>query len=133
VVLHPDQAVIDQAKSVVESWLANMGLTLKSSKTRIVHTLDPLGDEPPGFAFLGFTVRQYRVSKYVSRRKRDGTPYGFKVLITPSKDATQRHYAALRGSVSSGKMLSQGVLIARLNKVIQGWARYYRGVAAQAT
>ena len=110
-----------------------MGLTLKPSKTRIVHTLDALGGEAPGFAFLGFTVRQHRVGRYASRRKRDGTPYGFKVLITPSKEATQRHYAAVRSSVRSSRMLSQSVLIARLNKVIQGWARYYRSVAAQAT
>jgi len=133
VVLHPNQAVIDTAKSVVEAWLADMGLTLKPSKTRIVHTLDPLDGEAPGFAFLGFTVRQYRVGKYKSRTGRNGRPYGFKVLITPSKDATQRHYADLRGIVTSGKMLSQSVLITRLNRVIQGWSRYYRGVVAKAT
>jgi len=133
VVLHPNQAVIDKAKSVVEAWLADMGLTLKPSKTRIVHTLDPLGSEAPGFAFLGFTVRQYRVSKYKSRKGRNGTPSGFKALITPSKDATQRHYADLRSIVTGGKMLSQSVLITRLNRVIQGWSRYYRGVVAKAT
>jgi len=133
VVLHPDQTVIDTAKGVVESWLADMGLTLKPSKTRIAHTLDPLGSEAPGFAFLGFTVRQYRVGKYKSRKGRTGRPYGFKVLITPSKDATQRHYADLRSIVTGGKMLSQSVLITRLNRVIQGWSRYYRGVVAKAT
>jgi len=131
VVLHPNQAVIDTAKSVVEAWLADMGLTLKPSKTRIVHTLDPLGSEAPGFAFLGFTVRQYRVGKYKSRTGRNGTPYGFKVLITPSKDATQRHYADLRSIVTGGKMLSQSVLITRLNRVIQGWSHYYRVVGGQ--
>jgi len=98
-----------------------MGLTLKPSKTRIVHTLDPLGDEAPGFSFLGFTVRQFRVSTYASRRSRTGRPYGFKVIITPSKEAVQRHYADLRSIVIGGRMLSQSALIVRLNTVIPGW------------
>ena len=133
VVLHPEYTVIEKAKSSVESWLADMGLTLKPSKTRIVHTLDPLGDEAPGFSFLGFTVRQFRVSTYASRRSRTGRPYGFKVLITPSKEAVQRHYADLRSIVIGGRMLSQSALIVRLNTVIPGWSRYYRGVVAKDT
>jgi RNA-directed DNA polymerase len=39
-------------------WLAGMGLELSPSKTRIAHTLQPVGDEA-GFDFLGF-VRHVR-------------------------------------------------------------------------
>jgi RNA-directed DNA polymerase len=40
----------------------NMGLELKPSKTRITHTRDALAGEP-GFAFLGFNIRQYPAGK----------------------------------------------------------------------
>jgi len=30
-----------------------MGLELKPSKTRLVHTLNSFAEEPPGFEFLG--------------------------------------------------------------------------------
>src|SRR5260370_38795166 len=43
VVLHPDKAVIEQAQQVVSAWLAELGLTLKPSKTHITHTLTPCG------------------------------------------------------------------------------------------
>jgi RNA-directed DNA polymerase len=133
VILHPDRAVIDTAKAVLEQQLADMGLALKPSKTRIVHTLEPLEDQAPGFDFLGFTVRQYPVGKYRSGVARSGMPLGFTALITPSKDAIQRHYADLRAIVVTGKTLAQEVLIAKLNPVIRGWSQYYRTVVAKTT
>jgi hypothetical protein len=40
VVLHPERKVIKAAQETVSAWLANMGLELKPSKTKITHTLN---------------------------------------------------------------------------------------------
>ena len=39
VILLKDLKVINQCKSIIESWLEELGLELKPSKTRISHTL----------------------------------------------------------------------------------------------
>ena len=60
VVLQEDLAVIERAQAVTNAWLAEMGLELKPSKTRITHTLVE-HEEHVGFDFLGWTVRQFPV------------------------------------------------------------------------
>jgi RNA-directed DNA polymerase len=77
---------MDQARTVLEHWLATIGLELKPSKTRIVHTLVPLRESPAGFDFLGFEVRQYPVGKYRSG-KHNGKRLGFETIIQPGKEA----------------------------------------------
>src|SRR5262249_36775015 len=62
-VLHPDRAVLEQNQQLLNEWLAGIGLTLNTSKTRMSHTLE--GDQP-GMDFLGFHIRQYRVGKHQS-------------------------------------------------------------------
>jgi len=44
-----------------------MGLELKDAKTRFAHTLEAKEEchGNVGFDFLGFTIRQYPVGKYV--------------------------------------------------------------------
>jgi RNA-directed DNA polymerase len=114
----------------LQGGLAEMGLELKPSKTRICHTLEPLEGQPPGFDFLGFNVRQYRVGKYQSGRH-NGKLLGFKTLIKPSKDAIKRHRHALRQVVNTSQGLTQAMLIGQLNVRIRGWASYYRHVASK--
>lgn len=130
VVLFPTLKGIETAKTVLEQWLAKIGLELKSSKTRMVHTLIPLNEQPPGFDFLGFEIRQYPVGKYRSG-KHNGKRLGFKTIIQPSKEAIKRHREALREVVRAGQGLSQEALIGQLNPKIRGWARYYRSVVAK--
>ena len=48
---------------MLETWLTDIGLEMKPSKTRIAHTLQALDEEPAGFDFLGFKVRHYPVGK----------------------------------------------------------------------
>jgi len=130
VVLFPTGEGIEQAKGVLQRWLAEMGLALKPSKTRMGHTLEAMGGEPAGFDFLGFNVRQYRVGKYQSGRH-NGKLLGFKTLIKPSKANVERHRQALRERVVKGKGLTQRMLIGQLNTRIRGWANYYRHVVAK--
>ena len=80
VVLFPTLEGIEKARTVLEQWLAAIGLELKPSKTRLVHTLTSLNEEPPGFNFLGFEIRQHPVGKYRSG-KHNGRLLGFKTII----------------------------------------------------
>ncbi len=130
VVLFPTLEGIEQARTVLEHWLATLGLELKPSKTRVVHTLMPLNESPAGFDFLGFEIRQYPVGKYRSG-KHNGKRLGFKTIIQPSKEAIKRHREALRMVVHAGQGLTQEALIGQLNPKIRGWARYYRSVVAK--
>jgi RNA-directed DNA polymerase len=53
IVMHPKREVVETSQKFLTGWLCRMGLQLKSSKTRVVHTLNE-SDEAPGFNFLGF-------------------------------------------------------------------------------
>ena len=62
VVLHPTEQGVLKAKSVLETWIKDIGLEMKPSKTRITHTLQEYQGHV-GFDFLGWTVRQFPVGK----------------------------------------------------------------------
>jgi len=130
VVLHESLEVIEQAKQVIQRWLAKVGLELKPEKTRISHTLE--GKEP-GFDFLGFHIRQYKVGKYHSGKNSHGILLGFKTLIKPSQKAIDRHKEKLCGIVKRHRALPQAAMIAKLNPIIRGWCNYYRTVVSRET
>jgi len=133
VVLHPTEEGVKKAREVLETWLLDMGLELKPSKTRIAHTLQEYQGRA-GFDFLGFTIRQFPVGKtHAGRANQYGPPLGFKTLIKPSKEAIQRHIAEMRTVIKKNKSASQGKLIKELNSVIRGWTNYYRTVVATET
>src|SRR5499427_234973 len=124
VVLHEERQVLEHCQELLKTWLAEMGLSLNEAKSRISHTLE--GDQP-GFEFLGFDIRQYRVSKYQAGKGPGGHGrLGFKTLIKPAKVKGQAHLAALGRIIKRGKALPQGPLIRQLNPIIRGWANYYR-------
>jgi len=130
VVLYPTREGIEQAKGVLQRWLAKMGLELKPSKTRICHTLEPVEEHPAGCDFLGFNVRQYRVGASRSGRSH-GKRLGFKTLIRPSTAAVKRHRHALHQLVVTSLGLTQEALIGQLNPRIRGWSNYYRHVVSK--
>ncbi len=130
VMFSPLREDIEQAKAVLQQWLAEMGLELKPSKTRVCHTLDPMEEHPAGFDFLGFTVRQFRVGASQSGRH-NGKRLGFKTLIRPSTAAIKRHQPVLSHLVGTGQSLTQEALIGQLNPRIRGWATYYRHVVSK--
>ena len=136
VVLHRDLAVIEQVKQVASDWLAGMGLEMKPSETRVTHTLHQ-HEGQVGFDFLGFNVRQYTVGKTHSGkstgRRHSPRLLGFKTIIKPSIEAVRRHSKALQGVVRSHKAAPQSALIAHINTVIRGWARYYSTVVSKST
>src|SRR6266404_2209849 len=101
-------------------------------KTRLCHTLHAQ-DDPVGFDFLGFTVRQFPVGKYHTGTNSRGTPLGFKTNIKPSKRKVQLHLHRLADLIRHGGNLTQEDLIRRLNPIIRGWSNYYRTVVSAQT
>ena len=129
VVLHEDRQVLEHCQQLLMGWLADIGLTLNEAKSHIYHTLE--GDQP-GFDWLGFNIRQYRVGKHQSGKRSNGQRLGFKTLIKPAKANMAAHLAELGRIIGRGKVLSQGALIHQLNPKIRGWANYYRTSVSQA-
>ncbi|NNJ13649.1 restriction endonuclease [Chloroflexales bacterium ZM16-3] len=115
----------------ITTWLRDLGLELKPSKTRITHTLTPT-DGNVGFDFLGFHVRQFPVGKTHAGKTggRHPTRLRFTTLITPSKAALQRHQDALARIIDRHTAAPQAALIQHLNPVIRGWTNYYATVTS---
>lgn len=124
VILHEDITVVQRCREIISEWLLGMGLELKPSKTRLTHTLNKHEDEEPGFNFLGFNIKQWKVGKYHSKQ-------GFKTLITPSKEKQKIHYDRVDSIIKDHKSASQMALINQLNPVIIGWSNYYSTVVSK--
>jgi RNA-directed DNA polymerase len=123
VILHPDPAVIAQAKGYIEEWLQPLGLELKKEKTRITHTLW-YGEERPGFDFLGFHIRQHKAAKNRKPPARYGR-LGFTTKVTPNEAALKGQSSKLRDTIRSMRASSQDALVRALNPLITGWGRYF--------
>lgn len=125
VIFHKDIEVVKLCKAEIENWLADMGLELKPSKTRLTHTLNKYNNEQPGFDFLGFHVKQFPTGKHSSGRERYHGLLGFKTHITPSKKSRKAHYRKIANIFEASYGLRQETLIRRLNPVISGWSNYF--------
>jgi len=125
VVLHEDQAVVQKCMQITAEWLRGMGLELKPEKTRLSHTLIEEGGKV-GFDFLGFTIRQFKVGKYVVKQ-------GFQTIITPSKEALKAHTKKIGTIIEEHKSLPKEALISKLNPVIRGWCNYHKSQCSKLT
>ncbi len=121
VVIHESLDIVMKAKQHIAEWLRSVGLDLKPEKTRVVHTKNPLNENPPGFDFLGFNVRHYA--------KKSGE--GRKLLIKPAKKGVKRHRATLADLLRILRGSTQEQVIKALNPRIRGWANYYRHVVSK--
>lgn len=126
VVLHKDKEVIHKCQGIISDWLKEIGLRIKPEKTRIAHTLEEYQRNEPGFDFLGFNVKQYKVGKTHSKQ-------GYKTLITPSKKSINSHLEEITDVIRSCKARTQDELICRLNPKIKGWSNYYSTVTSKET
>ena len=130
VVLHPNKEVIEEVKSLISQWLNHLGLELKPSKTRIVHTLNPVEEQKPGFDFLGFNIRSYPVGK-TNSGKNNGKLTGFQTFIKPSKANIKAQYLRISEHIESLKAAPQEKVIKDLNPTIRGWSNYYSSVVSK--
>lgn len=124
VVLHEDLGIVQRCQQLLSDWLVGMGLELKPSKTRLVHTFRP-ELEQVGFDFLGFTIRQFPVGLTQSGKSPSGERLGYKTLIQPSLQKQKLQVKKIGDLIDAYKAMPQGSLITRLNPVIRGWAQYY--------
>lgn len=125
VILHKDLMVINEARERVQKWLKHMGLELKDSKTRLVHTDKEIMQAPSGFDFLGFSVRRYYVGKYSGGKRGLNT----KTLIKPSKEAITKHLRHIKSKLKEIKNPEN--VINTLNPIIRGWCNYYKTVVSK--
>jgi len=132
VIFHKDREVVEKCRELLSQWLAQIGLELKPSKTRLTHTFERTSEGELGFNFLGFHIRQYAVGKYKSGRNRFHL-LGFKTIIKPSKEGVKRHYQKIKEMVDRHKSSSQIDLMKDLIPVIWGWAGYYKTVSSKKT
>jgi len=102
---------------LLKEWLAIRGLRLSDEKTRSAHLTE-------GFDFLGFNIRQYKVST---------TKTGYKLLIKPSKDAVTRFKAKVRAEWMRLRGHSIGEVLKTLTPIVRGWANYYHTVVSKRT
>lgn len=126
VIIHHDLPTVQTLRTITEAWLAPMGLRLKEAKTKVVHTLNEHKGQAPGFDFLGFTVRQFRVGKSHAKK-------GFKTIIKPSQKSVSRHMATLGEWLETMRDSPQQLVLLRLNPRITGWARYFSTQCAKTT
>lgn len=99
-----------EVKSTIEQFLAQRGLALSPTKTKITHISE-------GFDFLGWNVRWVK----------DG------LRTTPSRKNRLAFYDKLRQTIREHRTAKQEVLIGKLNPLIRGWAQYHRAVAVRDT
>ena len=100
----------EKVKPVIEAFLAQRGLTLSPTKTKITHVTE-------GFDFLGWHIR------WVDEGLRS----------EPSKKNRLAFYDKLRQAIRSLRAASQKEVIECLNPLIRGWAQYHRCVAVSRT
>jgi len=55
--VHPDLAIILEVKDIIGEVLGKVGLEYSESKTKILHTLQKVGENRPGFDYLGFKIQ----------------------------------------------------------------------------
>lgn len=132
VILHEDITVVQRCQSIISEWLLDMGLELKSSKTKITHTLNKYEDNV-GFDFLGFHIQHYYVGIYRCSKTSNGKPLGFTTLITPSIEKLKIHLEKIGKIIDTHKTAPQAALISELNPTIKGWANYYSTVVSKET
>jgi RNA-directed DNA polymerase len=130
VILHHDRQVIEELRGRAETFLAEMGLRLKPSKTNTTHTLQAI-DGKVGFDFLGFTIRQFPQGKHQSGRNTNGKLLGFKTIITPSKEAVARHLHDVKRLLIQHRYAPREVVIIKMTRLIKGWTRYFSTVSAR--
>jgi RNA-directed DNA polymerase len=110
VVMAKSLPAIEQACSVVTTFLKERGLARHPEKTRMVQRTE-------GFDVLGF---------HVQRR-------GPKLLITPPKQKVQALLQEIRAWVKTPATSTAAVVLHHLNPLIRGWAMYDRHVVRKHT
>jgi RNA-directed DNA polymerase len=128
VILHRDRYAIEKAQKIAAEWLKQMGLEMKPSKTKIVHTLE-VHDGQVGFDFLGFNIRQYpRSESSCIRKPKTGKPTGFTPSIRPSKKSQRQLLRKVKQILKSNRAVISKNMFRKLHSLIyeqlRSWTQY---------
>lgn len=104
------EVLTETIRPVVESFLAERGLVLSPTKTRITHINE-------GFNFLGINIRKYKG----------------KLICKPAKDNVQALLQNIHDTIKSNATAKTENLIHLLNPKIRGWANYHSHICAKQT
>lgn len=104
-----------QAIKDLEPFLSKRGLNLSEAKTKIVHITE-------GFDFLGYNIRQYKVSN---------TKTGYKCLIKPSKESIKNVKYKIKQIFKECLSKPLDLLIGKINELVRGWGNYYRNAVSK--
>lgn len=110
VVTAPTMEIAEELKSLISGFLAERGLTLSESKTKITHINE-------GFDFLGYNIRKYK-----------GV-----LLMKPSKESVKKITRKTGELLHRAAAWNQEQVIQILNPVIIGWTNYHRHIASKET
>lgn len=135
VILCEELSIVKRCQEIIAEWLKDIGLELKPSKTRLTHTLNEIAKEKPGFNFLGFHIRQYKVGKDHSGKLpgKGKRKLGFKTIVKPSPEKIKAHYQELVGWTDRFKGDCVAAMITKLNPIIRGWCNYQSPWHSKAT
>jgi RNA-directed DNA polymerase len=111
------QKEAETAKEKLRLFFSERGLSFSEEKTRIINL-----DE--GFNFLGFNIRQYKVSN---------SKTGYRLLTKPSKESISKFRAKLKQTFRAMHGHSLETLIGKVNPMLRGWANYFRTGVAKET
>ncbi len=104
----PTKEVAEEARDILQEFLAERGLELSGEKTVITHIDD-------GFDFLGYNFRKYKGM----------------LLVKPSRKSIKTISEKIATIVRKAQAWTQDRLILALNPVIRGWSNYHRHNAAK--
>jgi len=90
-------------------------LNLSEAKTKIVHITE-------GFDFLGYNIRQHKVSN---------TKTGYKCLIKPSKESIKNVKYKIKQIFKEYLSKPLDLLIGKINELVRGWGNYYRNAVSK--
>jgi RNA-directed DNA polymerase len=99
-----------RVKPLIAGFLAERGLTLSDTKTKITHISE-------GFNFLGWQVRKFKQF----------------LRIVPSTKNAAAFYDKIRTRLRTLRAVKQDDVIFALNPIIRGWGNYHRIVHASRT
>ena len=114
-VLCHDRREAEAALAALRTILAEMGLSLKPAKTRIVH----LREGGEGLDFLGFHHRRVRGER--------GCEHLRFLARWPSPEAMSRARQRIRELTARNRtLLPEEAIVQELNEYLRGWANYFR-------
>ena len=125
VVMNHNLSLIQKCKEIINEFLTERGLELSDAKTKIVHTRMSFENNKPGFEFLGFKIKHFETKKH-SAKNNQGHNIGFRLLIFPSKNSRNKHFATIDRILRQNKTANQSQIVRKLNPIIIGWTNYFR-------